>query len=143
MIETESPRFYEHFEHFTVPRQVLIFGLTQSAALFRFDGVLAPCLFLNLRLIGLNEIAESLFYKEVLMNKKYVVRLSDAGRLVCDEVVQKLKGSSGKVRRAQVLLKADADGPEGREDCRGVWVSRADGRERAAAVGVGRGLSWR
>jgi len=83
-----------------VPRQVSILGLTQSAALFRFDGVLAPCLFLNLRLIGLNEIAESLFYKEVLMNKKYVVRLSDAGRLVCDEVVQKLKGSSEKVRRA-------------------------------------------
>ncbi len=45
------------------------------------------------------------------MNKKYVVRLSDAERLVCNEVVKKLKGSSEKVRRAQVLLKADADGP--------------------------------
>ena len=45
------------------------------------------------------------------MNKKSVVRLSDAERLVCNEVVQKLKGSSEKVRRAQVLLKADADGP--------------------------------
>lgn len=45
------------------------------------------------------------------MNKKSVVRLSDAERLVCNEVVQKWKGSSEKVRRAQVLLKADADGP--------------------------------
>ena len=46
------------------------------------------------------------------MNKKYVVRLSDAERRVCDEVVKKLKGTSQKVRRAQILLKADADGPE-------------------------------
>ena len=45
------------------------------------------------------------------MNKKYLVRLTDAERLVCNEVVQKLKGSSEKFRRAQVLLKADADGP--------------------------------
>jgi len=45
------------------------------------------------------------------MNKKYVIRLSDAERRVCDEVVRKLKGTSLKVRRAQILLKADADGP--------------------------------
>lgn len=45
------------------------------------------------------------------MHKKYVVRLSDAERQVCREVVKKLKGSSQKVRRAQMLLKADADGP--------------------------------
>jgi len=45
------------------------------------------------------------------MYKKYVVRLSDAERKVCLEVVKKLKGSSQKVRRAQILLKADADGP--------------------------------
>ena len=44
------------------------------------------------------------------MNKKYIVRLSDAERRVCEEVVKKLKGTSQKVRRAQVLLKADADG---------------------------------
>lgn len=46
------------------------------------------------------------------MNKKYLVRLSDAERRVCQDVVKKLKGTSQKVRRAQVLLKADADGPE-------------------------------
>ena len=44
------------------------------------------------------------------MNKKYIVRLSDAERRVCQEVVKKLKGTSQKVRRAQVLLKADAEG---------------------------------
>ena len=45
------------------------------------------------------------------MNKKFIVRLSDEERGVCQEVVKKLKGSSQKVRRAQILLKADADGP--------------------------------
>ena len=45
------------------------------------------------------------------MNKKYVVRLSDEERGVCQEIVKRLKGSSEKVKRAQILLKADADGP--------------------------------
>ncbi len=45
------------------------------------------------------------------MNKKFIVRLSDNERTICQEVVKKLKGSSEKVRRAQILLKADADGP--------------------------------
>ena len=45
------------------------------------------------------------------MNKKYIVRLSEAERRVCLEVVKKLKGTSQKVRRAQILLAADADGP--------------------------------
>ena len=45
------------------------------------------------------------------MNKKFIVRLSDEERGVCQEVIKKLKGSSQKVRRAQILLKADADGP--------------------------------
>jgi len=45
------------------------------------------------------------------MNKKYVVRLSDEERRSCQEVIKNLKGSSQKVRRAQILLKADADGP--------------------------------
>ena len=46
------------------------------------------------------------------MNKKYTVRLSDAERGVCQEIVKRLKGTSEKVKRAQILLKADADGPE-------------------------------
>lgn len=45
------------------------------------------------------------------MYKKYIVRLSEQERQVSKEVVKKLKGSSQKVRRAQVLLKADAEGP--------------------------------
>jgi hypothetical protein len=45
------------------------------------------------------------------MYKKYVVRLSDEERGICQEAVKKLKGSSQKARRAQILLRADADGP--------------------------------
>ncbi len=45
------------------------------------------------------------------MEKKYVVRLTDEERESLRSVVKKLSGSSQKVRRAQVLLKADADGP--------------------------------
>jgi hypothetical protein len=45
------------------------------------------------------------------MQKKYIVRLSKEERNILREVVRKLKGSGQKVRRAQILLKADADGP--------------------------------
>ena len=45
------------------------------------------------------------------MNKKYIVRLSDEERGVCQGIVKRLKGSSEKVKRAQILLKADAEGP--------------------------------
>ena len=44
------------------------------------------------------------------MIKKYIIRLTDEERNVCHAIVKKLKGSSEKVRRAQILLKADADG---------------------------------
>ena len=45
------------------------------------------------------------------MHKKYIVRLTNEERERLRSVIKKLKGSSQKVRRAQVLLKADADGP--------------------------------
>ena len=45
------------------------------------------------------------------MTKKYLARLTDEERGVCQEIVKNLKGSSQKFRRAQILLKADADGP--------------------------------
>jgi len=45
------------------------------------------------------------------MEKKYIVRLTGEERTVLRNVLKKLKGSSQKVRRAQVLLMADADGP--------------------------------
>lgn len=43
--------------------------------------------------------------------KKYIVRLSEEERSLLKEIVKKLKGTSQKVRRANILLKADADGP--------------------------------
>lgn len=45
------------------------------------------------------------------MQKKYVVRLTDQERGELRDVIGKLKGTSQKVRRAQILLKADAEGP--------------------------------
>jgi len=48
---------------------------------------------------------------EYVMNKKYIVRLNDEERRELVAVITKLKGTSQKVKRAQVLLKADADGP--------------------------------
>lgn len=45
------------------------------------------------------------------MQKKYIVRLSDAERETLHGVIRKQTGSAMKVRRAQILLKADADGP--------------------------------
>ena len=45
------------------------------------------------------------------MEKKYVVRLTESERETLLGVIKKLSGSSQKVRRAFILLKADADGP--------------------------------
>lgn len=45
------------------------------------------------------------------MQKKYIVRLTDQERGELVTVLKKLKGTSQKLRRAQILLKADADGP--------------------------------
>ncbi len=45
------------------------------------------------------------------MVKKYIVRLSDEERTFLRGIVKKLKGTAQKVRRANILLKADIDGP--------------------------------
>jgi hypothetical protein len=45
------------------------------------------------------------------MNKKYIVRLTDEEREKLRGIVKRLKGTSQKVRRAGILLKADVDGP--------------------------------
>ena len=45
------------------------------------------------------------------MQKKYIVRLTDQERNDFAYVVKKLKGTSQKVRRGQILLKADVEGP--------------------------------
>jgi hypothetical protein len=49
--------------------------------------------------------------EEDSMKKKYIVRLSKKEREELKEIVGRLKGSSQKVRRAQILLKADVRGP--------------------------------
>ncbi len=45
------------------------------------------------------------------MQKKYIVRLTDAEREMLSRLVKQRGVSSQKVRRAQILLKANADGP--------------------------------
>src|SRR3954471_7141338 len=45
------------------------------------------------------------------MNKKYIVRLTDAERAICEVTIKKETGKSEKLRRATILLRADADGP--------------------------------
>ena len=50
-------------------------------------------------------------HKEVGMNKKYIVRLTAEERAICEATIKKETGKSEKLRRATILLKADADGP--------------------------------
>jgi hypothetical protein len=45
------------------------------------------------------------------MQKKYIVRLTDVERETLKELLKLKRVASQRVRRAQVLLKADADGP--------------------------------
>jgi len=45
------------------------------------------------------------------MNKKYLVRLTAAERAICEATIRKETGKSEKLRRATILLQADADGP--------------------------------
>lgn len=46
------------------------------------------------------------------MPKKYIVRLTPAERELLRHVIHKQQGSAQKIRRAQILLKADADGSD-------------------------------
>ena len=45
------------------------------------------------------------------MKKKYIVRLTDEERKICDAAIDKLNGSRQKARRAHILPQVDADGP--------------------------------
>ena len=74
------------------------------------------------------------------MQKKYVARLTEEERASLTQVVKKLSGTSQKVRRAQILLKADADGPAWTDariaeafDCRTKTVENV--RERFVTAG--------
>ena len=50
------------------------------------------------------------------MNPKYIVRLTDDERTGCELVVKKHKGKSEILRRAQILLKADVNGPSWKDE---------------------------
>lgn len=56
------------------------------------------------------------------MKNKYIVELTEAERTILREVVKKLKGTSQQVKRANILLKADAGWADARIaealDCR-------------------------
>jgi len=45
------------------------------------------------------------------MVKKYIIQLSPEERALLRHIAKKLKGTSQKVQRANILLKADVDGP--------------------------------
>ena len=66
---------------------------------------------------------------EVVMSaRKYIVDLSDTERKVCQEIVKKLKGTSQKVKRANILLKAERSWTDAKIaealDCRTSTVER-------------------
>lgn len=74
------------------------------------------------------------------MRKKYIVRLTDAERMSLNDLVKKRRVSAQKVRRAHILLKADAAGPNWRDariaeafDCRVQTVENV--RERLVTEG--------
>jgi hypothetical protein len=75
------------------------------------------------------------------MKKKYIVELTEDERSNLREVVKKLKGTSGKVKRANILLKADVGGPgwtdariAGALDCRTKTVENV--RQRLVEFGI-------
>jgi transposase len=48
---------------------------------------------------------------DFFMQKKYIVRLIEPEREQLEQIVRERQGSQQKIRRAQILLKTDADGP--------------------------------
>ena len=70
--------------------------------------------------------------------KKYIVRLTAQEREICQQTVRKLNGSSEKVRRAQILLKADAGrtGVDRPADCLRDFVPHQDCRKHSRTVAV-------
>jgi hypothetical protein len=82
------------------------------------------------------------------MQKLYIVRLSPAERDELRAVVKKFQGSSQKVRRAQILLKADVEGPNWTDqqiatafDCRTKTVENV--RQRLVELGFDMTLNGR
>jgi hypothetical protein len=74
------------------------------------------------------------------MEKKYIVRLTDDERDALRVVIKKLSGASQKAQRAQILLKADANGPNWPDqriaDALGCWRKTVENvRERFVVDG--------
>jgi transposase len=74
------------------------------------------------------------------MQKKYIVRLSEKEQATLKETIKKLKGTSERFRRAQILLKTDINGPGWNDqkiaeafDCRRQTVENV--RERLVTEG--------
>lgn len=79
------------------------------------------------------------------MQKLYIVRLTDQERDELRCVIKKLNGTGQKIRRAQILLKVDADGPNWTDEriadafgCRILTVERL--RQRLVERGFGETL---
>ena len=77
------------------------------------------------------------------MNKKYIVRLTAKERRTLREIIRKLKGSSQKVRRAQMRLKADVAGPAWTDrqiaeafDRRTRTVEKLGGKQEAQLIAI-------
>ena len=66
------------------------------------------------------------------MQKKYIVRLTDEERATCEATIKKEKGKSEKLRRATIVLKADADGPAWND----IKISEAVGCRRQTVENV-------
>jgi hypothetical protein len=86
------------------------------------------------------------FDKEVTMKKKYIVELTEDERSALQEIVKKLKGTSQKVKRANILLKADTGGPGWTDariaealDCRTKTVENV--RQRFVELGLDEALN--
>jgi transposase len=82
------------------------------------------------------------------MQKKYIVRLTDAEEEMLGRLVKQRRASAQKVRRAQVLLKANVDGPDwsdtqiaGAFDCSTQTVENI--RERLVTEGLEIALNGR
>jgi hypothetical protein len=54
--------------------------------------------------------------KRIVVIKKYIVRLTDQERQISQDLIRKPRSAFMKVRRAQILLKADAEGPGWTDD---------------------------
>ena len=73
------------------------------------------------------------------MRRRYIVRLTEEERNICDETIGMLKGGSRKARRARILLQVDADG-QGWADQQvadPILVSDEDRREPAPEARAG------